>query len=171
MTYLKRVGATLKQGYKIPFQGTEEDLAEFKRELDLNRAMGVMAKAGIHEVLHSVLTLTKPGGGKRWVVTCVTANDITVVVRTDSVDNVAEMQKRMRGAKYFWVADLRHGFWQLLLDERCHHLFCFDTPFGPMKHLRAPMGGATTAPYFDLCMREMLTAGELYQQGRGRDGA
>ena len=27
------------------------------------------------------------------------------------------------------------------------------------------MGSSVTAPYFDSCMREMLTAGDIYQKG------
>ena len=53
--------------------------------------MGVIAKAEHHDVLHSLLTLTKPSGDKRYVVTCITSNNITVVVRSNSKDNIAEM--------------------------------------------------------------------------------
>ena len=103
-------GAELKQGYRIPMDLNEEDMAELKKQLDLNRAMGVLGKAEMHDVLHSLLTITKPNGGKRWVVTCITANDITVVLRADSIDNLREMQKRLKGAKYFWVGDMVHGY-------------------------------------------------------------
>ena len=161
---LKR-DAVLKPGYKIPFNLSPAEKDQLKKELDVNRAMGVVGKADMYDVLHSLLTVRKPSGGARWVITCITANDITLEFSMPSADNVTDQQKRMKNALYFFVADLVKGYWQIALAKESQHLYCFDTPWGPMKYLRAPMGGIATAPYFDMCMMEMLKGADLYQNG------
>ena len=160
-----RKNAVLRQGYKIPFNLSKDEKEQLKKELDLNVAMGVLGKADMFDVLHSLLTVRKPSGGVRWVITCITANDITVEFTTDDKDNVTDQQSRMKNAMYFWMADLVKGYWQIQLAKESQHLYCFNTPWGPMKYLRAPMGGSATAPYFDHCMMQMLKAANLYQNG------
>ena len=69
-------------------------------------------------VLHSLLTLNKAGGGKRWVITAMTANDITVDFYHYQADNADELQQVMQGAKHYWVADLTKGYWQVRATSR-----------------------------------------------------
>ena len=71
----------------------------------------------------------------------------------------------MKGAKHYWVADLTKGYWQVRLAEDSQWLFCFATPFGPYKYLRAPMGSKATTPYFDKCMAGMLEGAGLLRKG------
>lgn len=40
--------------------------------------MGVLGDAPMGSTLYGLLTVKKANGGYRWVITCVTANDITV---------------------------------------------------------------------------------------------
>ena len=51
----------------------------------------------------------------RWVITCITANDITLAFSMPAADNVTDQQKRMKGALYFFIADLVKGYWQIAL--------------------------------------------------------
>ena len=115
--------------------------------------------------MHGLLTVKKASGGYRWVITCVTANDITVDFHWFQPDNANEQQSRMKGAKYFWLADLTKGFWQIRLHPESRWLFCFATPFGAKQYLRAPMGSKATAPFFDMCMAKILDAAGLLRKG------
>ena len=127
--------------------------------------MGVLGDAPMGSTLHGLLTVKKANGGYRWVITCVTANDITVDFHWFQPDNANEQQSRMKGAKYFWLADLTKGFWQIRLHPNSRWLFCFATPFGAKQYLRAPMGSKATAPFFDMCMAKILDAAGLLRKG------
>jgi hypothetical protein len=140
-------------------------LEELRKELKANEGMGVLGDAPMGSVLHSLLTVKKATGGHRWVITCVTANDITIDFHWFQPDNANEQQSRMKGAKYFWTADLTKGFWQIRLHPNSRWLFCFSTPFGAKQYLRAPMGSKATAPFFDMCMSKILDAAGLLRKG------
>ena len=71
----------------------------------------------------------------------------------------------MHGAKYFWLADLTKGFWQIMLHPESRWLFCFATPFRAKQYLRAPMGSKATAPFFDMCLAKVLDAAGLLRKG------
>ena len=109
--------------------------------------------------------MKKPDGSLRWVITAITANDITIDFYHYQADNADELQSIMQGAKHYWVADLTKGYWQIRLAEDSQWLFCFATPFGAYKYLRAPMGSKATAPYFDKCMSGMLEGADLLRKG------
>ena len=158
-------GAKLRKGYTIPFNLAPDALEEMKKELDRNEGMGVMGDAPIGSTLHNLLTIKKVKGGYRWVVTCVTANDITVDFHWFSPDNATAQQSRMKGAKYFWLTDMTKGYWPIKLDPSSRWLFCFATPFGAKQYLRAPMGSKATAPFFDMCMSKILEAAGLLRHG------
>ena len=160
-------GAVLRKGYSIDLSNLpREALDSLKKQLDLNKAMGVVSDdvpAGA--VLHSLLTVKKPDGSLRWVITAITANDITVEFYHYQADNADELQSIVQGAKHYWVADLTKGYWQIRLAEDSQWLFCFATPWGAYKYLRAPMGSKATAPYFDKCMAGMLEGNGLLRKG------
>jgi len=160
-------GLTMRQGYKIKFNNlAPEALQQLKKQLQLNKAMGVISDdVPTGAVLHSLLTVKKPGGGLRWVVTCVTANDVTVAFYHYAVDNAERLQQVMRGAKFYWLADLTKGYWQIALAPESQWMFCFATPWGAYKYLRAPMGSKATGPYFDKCMAAMLEGADLLHKG------
>ena len=158
-------GAQLRKGYTIPFNLAPDALEELKKELDNNEGMGVMGNAPMGSTLHNLLTIKKVKGGYRWVITCVTANDITVDFHWFAPDNATEQQSRMKGARYFWLADMTKGYWQIQLDPSSRWLFCFATPFGAKQYLRAPMGSKATAPFFDMCMAKILDAAGLLRRG------
>ena len=139
-------GAKLRKGYIIPFNLPPEALGEMRQELKTNEAMGVLGDAPMGSTLHGLLTVKKAKGGYRWVITCVTANDITIDFHLFQPDNANEQQSRMKGAKYFWLTDLTKGFWQIRLHPNSRWLFCFSTPFGAKQYLRAPLGSKATAP-------------------------
>ena len=71
----------------------------------------------------------------------------------------------MGGAKFYWLADMLKGYWQLELHPDSRWLFCFATPWGPMMYLRAPMGCKITAPWFCMCMARILEAANLLHKG------
>ena len=158
-------GAKLRKGYTIPFNLPPDALDELWKEIKLNEGMGVIGDAPIGATLHNLLSIKKVKGGYRHVVTCVTANDITVDFHWFQPDNTTEQQSRMRGAKYFWLADMTKGYWQIRLHPNSRWLFCFATPFGAKQHLRAPMGSKATAPFFDMCMAKILDAAGLLRHG------
>ena len=159
-------GAKLRKGYKISFDKlTHEQLEALHKELETNQSMGVIGDAPLDSVLHSLLTLQKKGGGSRWVITCITANDITVDYWWHQPYNATSLQQRMLGAKYFWLADLAKGYWQVQLHENSRWLYCFATPWGPKQYLRAPMGGKATAPHFDMCCHRVLDSAGLLHKG------
>ena len=145
-------GATLRPGYKIKHTYDQRELDALAKQLEELVSMGVIAKAEPGSILHSLLSVAKPDGTLRWVITCITANDITLEMRWYSPDNTEAQQSRMKGAKFFWACDLTKGFWQIKLDEDSQWLFCFATPWGNKKWLRAPMGSKVTAVYFDMCL-------------------
>ena len=159
--------AELRKGYSINMSDLDKDsLDALEGQLKLNKSMGVISDdVPPGAVLHSLLTLNKTGGGKRWVITAMTANDITVDFYHFQADNSNELQQIMKGANHYWVADLTKGYWQVRLAEDSQWLFCFATPFGPYKYLRAPMGSKATAPYFDKCMAGMLEGAGLLRKG------
>ena len=103
-------GAKLKKGYTIPFNLPPEALEEMREELKTTEAMGVLGDAPIGATLHGLSTVKKAKGGYRWVITCVTANDITVDFHWFQPDNANEQQSYMKGVKFFWLADLTKGF-------------------------------------------------------------
>ena len=159
-------GAQLRKGYKISFDKlSDQQLKALHAELATNKGMGVIGDAPLNSILHSLLTLTKPDGSYRWVITCITANEITVDYWWDSSDTTTSQQQRMLGAKYFWLADLSKGYWQVELHENSRWLYCFGTPWGPMQYLRAPMGGKATAPHFDMCCSRILESANLLRKG------
>ena len=159
-------GAKLRRGYQISYDKlTNAQLEAMRAQLDENRSMGVIGDAPLDAVLHSLLTVTKPNGGLRWVITCVTANDITIDFWWHQPDNATSQQQRMLGAKYYWLADLTKGYWQVRLHKDSQWLFCFSTPWGPMMYLRAPMGCKATGPWFDMCMARILEAAKLLRKG------
>ena len=159
-------GATMKPGYKIGFDKlTHPQLNEMKRELDRMQGMGVVGDAPLDAILHSLLTIAKGDGSLRWVITCTTANDITIDFWWDQPDNATAQQQRMKGAKYFWVADLLKGYWQIRLHKDSQWMFCFATPWGPKKYLRAPMGCKAVGPFFDMCMARLLESANLLRNG------
>ena len=70
-------GAELKQGYKISFDKlTKAQLESMHEELYRNKDMGVLGDAPLGAKLHSLLTILKQDGSMRWVIACMTANDI-----------------------------------------------------------------------------------------------
>ena len=158
--------AKMRQGHKIGFDKLNNaQLSRMHDELKRNRSMGVIGDAPLNSTLHSLLTLVKPDGSERWVITCVTANDITIDFWWDQPDNHTSQQQRMHGAKYFWLADMLKGYWQIRLHEDSQWLFCFATPWGPMMYLRAPMGCKATGPHFCMCMARILEAANLLKRG------
>ena len=46
-----------------------------------------------------------------------TVNEITIAPYWHGVDNADELQRIMYGSKYYWIADLTKGYWQIELDE------------------------------------------------------
>ena len=159
-------GAELKQGYKISFDKlTAPQLEQMRVELDRNKDMGVLGDAPLGAILHAMLTILKQDGSMRWVIACMTANDIIRPMWWDQPDNATSQQQRMRGAKYYWLADMLKGYWQLELHPDSRWLFCFATPWGPMMYLRAPMGCKITAPWFCMCMARVLDAAGLLHRG------
>lgn len=161
-------GAELRKGYSINMsdlfrQGVTRCPGE---QLTLNKSMGVVTDyVPPVAVLHSLLMLNKTGGRKRWVITAMAANDITIYFNHYQADNANKLQQIMKGAKHYWVADLTKGYWQVRLAKDSQWLFCFATPFGPYKYLRAPMGSKATAPYFDKCMTSILEGAGLLRKG------
>jgi hypothetical protein len=149
----------------IPLRLPAPELEVLHAELEDYQTMGVVGDAEPHEVLSSVLTLKKPGGGLRWVIPCFESNEISVIIYWMAPDNAEELQSRMQGAVYFFLADMYKGFWQVLLHEDSQWLFCFATPWGPKKWLRAPMGSKVTAPYFDYCKAKSLEGADLLRKG------
>ena len=115
--------------------------------------------------LYGLLTVKKAKGGYRWVITCVTGNDITIDFHWFKPDNANEQQRRMKGVKYFWLTDLAKGFWQIRLHPNSRWLFCFSSPFGAKQYLRAPMGIKATLPFFDMFMAKILDAAGLLRKG------
>ena len=159
-------GDELKQGYKISFDKlTAPQLEQMRVELDRNKDMGVLGDAPLGAVLHAMLTILKQDGSMRWVIACMAANDIIRPMWWDQPDNATSQQQRMRGAKYYWLADMLKGYWQLELHPDSRWLFCFATPWGPMMYLRAPMGYKITAPWFCMCMARVLDAAKLLHRG------
>ena len=159
-------GAKMRPGYKIGFDKlTQPQLAEMKAELERMKSQGVVGDAPLDSILHSLLTLGKNDGSLRWVIMCMTANDITIDYWWDQPDNATSQQQRLHGAKYFWIADLLKGYWQIRLHKDCQWMFCFGTPWGPMKYLRAPMGCKATGPFFDMCVARILEAVNLLRKG------
>lgn len=158
-------GSKLRKPRVIPLRLPRPAMQALREELENYQKMGVIGDADPHEVLSSLLTVKKPGGGLRWVIPCLEANEISVAAYWMAPDNADEQQSRMLGAVYFFVADMLKGFWQLELDKASQWLFCFATPWGPKKWLRAPMGSKVTAPYFDRCV-----AGALENAGLLRNG-
>ena len=71
----------------------------------------------------------------------------------------------MHGSKYYWIADLTKGYWQIELDEESRWMFCFATPWGAKMYLRAPMGSSATSPYFDKAIAGMLECEKLLNNG------
>ena len=63
----------------IPLRLPPAQLQELKEELELYQKMGVIGDADAHESLSSLLTVKKPGGGLRWVIPCIEANEISLV--------------------------------------------------------------------------------------------
>ena len=101
-------GAKLRKGYSINLSNLPKDaLDSLHAQLQLNKSMGIVSDdvpAG--SVLHSLLTVKKPDDSLRWVITAITANDITVDFyhyQADN-DNADELQSIMQGAKHYWVA-------------------------------------------------------------------
>ena len=132
-------GAVLRKGYSINLSNLpREALDSLKTQLDLNKSMGVISDdVPTGAVLHSLLTVKKPDGSLRWVITAVTANDITIDFYHYQADSADELQSVMQGAKHYC---LTKGYWQIRLAEDSQWLFCFATPWGACKYLRAPMG-------------------------------
>ena len=113
-------GAKMRQGYKIGFDKLNNaQLNRMHDELKRNRSMGVIGDAPLNSTLHSLLTLVKPDGSERWVITCVTANDIDITIDFwwDQPDNHTSQQQRLHGAKYFWLTDMLKGYWQIRLHD------------------------------------------------------
>ena len=158
-------GAKLCKGYTIPFNLLPAALEEMREELKTNDVMGALGDVPMGSTLHDFLTVKKVKGGYRRVITCVTANDVTVDFHWFQPDNANEQQSRMKGAKYFWLADLTKGFWQIRLHPNSRWLFCFLTLFGAKQYLRSPMGSKSTAPFFGMCMAKILDAAELLHKG------
>ena len=159
-------GAKMRKGYKIGFDKlSQAQLDAMETELKRMKSMGVVTDAPLWATLHSLLTLAKTDGSSRFVITCITANDITVDYWWDSPDNANSQQQRMHGMRYFWVADLLKGYWQVQLHKDCQWMYCFGTPWGPMMYLRAPMGCKAVGPWFDMCCARILEAANLLHKG------
>ena len=87
-------GAVMRKGYTIGFDKlTQKQLDAMETELMRMKGMGVCTDAPLYATLHSLLTLAKTDGSSRWVITCITANDITVDYWWESPDNANAQQQ------------------------------------------------------------------------------
>ncbi|KAK2557053.1 Retrovirus-related Pol polyprotein from transposon 17.6 [Acropora cervicornis] len=69
---------------------------------------------------------------------------------------IEEILPELSKAKVFSVADARHGFWQVKLDEPSSYLTTFWTPFGRYRWLRMPFGIATAPEEYQRRQHEVL---------------
>ena len=66
------------------------------------------------------------------------------------------ISSRLSDAKFFTIADVTSGFWQVPLDEASSDFCTFQTPFGRYKMLRLPFGIVDASEVFQMHMEKLF---------------
>ncbi|XP_062713487.1 uncharacterized protein K02A2.6-like [Aedes albopictus] len=69
---------------------------------------------------------------------------------------IDEILPELGKAKVFSTADVRKGFWHVLLDEKSSRLTTFWTPFGRYRWIRLPFGIASAPDIFQMKLQEVI---------------
>ena len=64
------------------------------------------------------------------------------------LSTLEDLQQHLDGARYYIVLDLKNGYWQVKLDERCQELFSFCTHNKVLTPTRIPQGSVDAVMYF-----------------------
>ena len=89
---------------------------------------------------------------------CIDPKDLNKALKRSHypMPTIEEILPELSKAKVFSVADARHGFWQVKLDEASSYLTTFWTPFGRYRWLRMPFGIATAPEEYQRRQHEVL---------------
>ena len=66
------------------------------------------------------------------------------------------MFAKLIGAKFFFLLDFLHGFWQFLVDVMSRECLSLHTPFGVFTPTRVPHGASNYVAYFQSSMEDMF---------------
>jgi len=140
--------------YPASEQGRKQIREEVKRmlELDLIEPSSSPWSSPVH------LVPKKNGSGKRFTTDFRFLNSITTNVTAYPLPRIDDILSTLRDAKYITVMDLKHGFWQIELDEKDREKTAFVTPdAGFFQYKVLPMGLSSSAGHFQFLMDLILS--------------
>jgi hypothetical protein len=133
-----------------------EDRAFLRETCDEMVKLGLLYHNKNARWVAPVGVVPKPGSTKkRMVVDLRWINSQTVPIQY-GMPVIEDQLPAVKGAKYFFTGDFLKGFWQVMIDKECQHLFSFMTPDGVYTPTRLPMGAVDSPLYFQAVIEDIF---------------
>ncbi|XP_062716630.1 uncharacterized protein K02A2.6-like [Aedes albopictus] len=132
---------------------------KLKKELKNLERDGLIVKENRHTEWVSNIVLVKRKEQKSESVrVCLDPIPLNAALKRPHVQftTIDEILPELGKAKVFSTADVRKGFWHVLLDEKSSRLTTFWTPFGRYPWIRLPFGIAPAPDIFHMKLQEVI---------------
>ncbi|XP_062714329.1 uncharacterized protein K02A2.6-like [Aedes albopictus] len=132
---------------------------KLKEELKNLERDGLIVKENRHTEWVSNIVLVKRKEQKSESVrVCLDPIPLNAALKRPHVQftTIDEILPELGKAKVFSTADVRKGFWHVLLDEKSSRLTTFWTPFGRYRWIRLPFGIAPAPDIFQMKLQEVI---------------
>lgn len=112
----------------------------------VKKALNELESTGIIKKVHSpkgwVSNLIIVEKSNKQIRVCLDPRDLNKALKPEKflIPKFEEIRDKLCGMKFFSVLDLKHGFWQVELDEISSEYCTFSSPFGFFKFTRLPFG-------------------------------